>query len=176
MLMGQIVNNDVSMNPPNETYSCHILSKFSSDVVIARSETLMLMRQKCQQAFPYRTLHARKAVRRFKFKMAATCSARSVGNSKTTGSKVKLATSKSKKSPELLLDGPAISEHISVLVPFKFPLRGKTTPYRICLCSNFQRTTPPPKMGSFFTEGCPIHAHCNDPLKAYSVRLIRTDR
>ena len=25
-------------------------------------------------------------------------------------------------------------------------------------------------------EGCPIHPHCNDPLKAYSVRSIRTDR
>ena len=27
-----------------------------------------------------------------------------------------------------------------------------------------------------FSEGCPIHPHCNDPLKAYSVRSIRTDR
>ena len=25
-------------------------------------------------------------------------------------------------------------------------------------------------------EGCSIHPHCNDPLKAYSVRSIRTDR
>ena len=25
-------------------------------------------------------------------------------------------------------------------------------------------------------EGCPVHPHCNDPLKAYSVRSIRTDR
>ena len=26
-----------------------------------------------------------------------------------------------------------------------------------------------------FLEGCPIHPHCNDPFKAYSVRSIRTD-
>ena len=26
------------------------------------------------------------------------------------------------------------------------------------------------------THSCPIHPHCNDPLKANSVRSIRTDR
>jgi len=35
-------------------------------------------------------------------------------------------------------------------------------------------TLPLSKM--YAAEACPIHPHCNDPLKANSVRSIRTDR
>ena len=57
-----------------------------------------------------------------KFKMAAS-SASSGGNSKIIVS-FDLSES-SNKSPEPLLDGPATSEHMSALLPFKFPVSGK---------------------------------------------------
>ena len=57
-----------------------------------------------------------------KSKMAAS-SASSGGNSKIIVS-FDLSES-SNKSPEPLLDGPATSEHMSALLPFKFPASGK---------------------------------------------------
>ena len=53
-----------------------------------------------------------------KSKMTAS-SARSGEIEKRTGSE------SSNKSPEPLLDGPATSEHMSALLPFKFPTLGK---------------------------------------------------
>ena len=60
-----------------------------------------------------------------KSKLAAS-SASSGGNSKIIVS-FDLSES-SNKSPEPLLDGPATSEHMSALLPFKFPASGKTMP------------------------------------------------
>ena len=73
-----------------------------------------------------------------KSKMAAS-SARSGGNSNSTGSRVLFHLSESSnKSPEPLLDGPATSEHILALLPFKLPASGK---YDATLDS-FVTTTP----------------------------------
>ena len=45
---------------------------------------------------------------------------------------------KSNKSPEPLLDGLAISEHMTALLPFKFPVSGKYD----ALLDSFVTTTP----------------------------------
>ena len=60
-----------------------------------------------------------------KFKIAAR-RASSEGNSKRDSGSVLFRLPKSSnKLPELQLDGQALSEHMSALLPFKFPASGK---------------------------------------------------
>ena len=63
---------------------------------------------------------------KLKFKMAAG-STSSGGNRKSTGSMIYPKKKKKKKieTPEPLINRPATSEHMSALLPFKFPASGK---------------------------------------------------
>ena len=66
-----------------------------------------------------------------KSKRAASSAASSVGISKIIVSFY--LSESSNKSLKPLLDGPATSERIPALLPFKFPALGNTTPYWIRL-------------------------------------------
>ena len=62
------------------------------------------------------------------------------------------------KDTKVYLESKASFIHIGSIASFK--------PFFYCLVVGVLH----------FFEGCPIHPHCNRPLKAYSVRSIRTDR
>ena len=62
--------------------------------------------------------------------VAVTLKSKLVASSASSGGNGKIIVSfdlseSSNKSPEPLLDGPATSEHMSALLPFKFPASGK---------------------------------------------------